>query len=97
MEDKIKELTSKNIDMKEKYDNLLEDVKMHKRLLDKANNSSYSYLMADLEKGEKDLAGANKKIRKFSDESKKMEKENSNLKITVRGLQDDLRKLLNKR
>lgn len=83
-------------DLKTKMNNMTDDSKMYRRLADKANQP-YSYLMADIEKGEKDLNSAFKRLRTKEDEINSLREENKALKIAVNKLQDDLSKLLNKR
>ena len=43
--------------LKEKIDNQESEVKFHKRMIDKTNQP-YSYMIQDIERGEKDLMGA---------------------------------------
>ena len=57
----------------------------------------HSYIMADVERAERDLAISNKKIKALEDELKRSKKEVESLAIQKRGLQDDLQKLLAKR
>lgn len=76
--------------------NMTDDSKMYRKLADKANQP-YSYLMADIEKGEKDLNQAFKRLRTKEDEIKHYKEENKALKMAVNSLQEDLNKLMNKR
>lgn len=81
---------------KTRLNNMGDDSKMYKRLSEKASQP-YSYLMADIEKGEKDLNMAFKRLRAKEDEITSLKEENKALKIAVNNLQDDLNKLMNKR
>ncbi|CAI2385600.1 unnamed protein product [Moneuplotes crassus] len=83
-------------DMKTQMRNTLEDSKMYKRLSDKASQP-YSVLMADIEKGEKDLNKAFKLLNSKEDENKSLRDENKSLKMAVNSLNQDLSKLSNKR
>jgi progesterone-induced-blocking factor 1 len=83
-------------DLKNKMRNMTDDSQMYRKLADKANQP-YSYLMADIEKGEKDLNMAFKRLRTKEDEINELKEENKALKIAVNTLQEDLYKLTNKR
>jgi predicted nucleic acid-binding Zn-ribbon protein len=54
-------------------------------------------MMADIERAEKELDFANRKIKQLDDVCKKMKVENESLKNQKRGLADDLQKLVAKR
>lgn len=83
-------------DIKNQMKNMVDEGKMYRKLADKANQP-YSYLMADIEKGEKDLNMAFKRLSTKDEEIAALKEENKALKIAVNNLQDDLRKLMNKR
>lgn len=82
--------------LKDQMRNMTDDSKMYRKLADKANQP-YSYLMADIEKGEKDLNMAFKRLRTKEEEIKQLQEENKALKLAVNNLQDSLQKLANKR
>lgn len=54
-------------------------------------------MIADIERAEKELDFANRKIKQLDDVSKKLRHENEQLKQSKRGLADDLQKLMAKR
>lgn len=54
-------------------------------------------MIADIERAEKELDFANRKIKQLDDVSKKLRHENEQLKHSKRGLADDLQKLMAKR
>ena len=54
-------------------------------------------MIADIERAEKELDFANRKIKQLDDVCKKYKMENESLKNQKRGLADDLQKLVNKR
>lgn len=83
-------------DLKDQMRNMNDDGKMYRKLADKANQP-YSYLMADIEKGEKDLNSAFKRLRTKEDDIKYLTEENKALKMAVNSLQEDLQKLSNKK
>lgn len=55
-------------------------MKLHKRLLDKTNQP-YQYMINDIEKAEKELSFAHKKIKQLEEALKKLKQENDSLKI----------------
>jgi hypothetical protein len=57
-------------------------MRFQKRMLEKTNQP-YSYLMADVEKAEKELNMANRKLKKLQEDMQKIKVENDTLK-TVR-------------
>jgi len=71
-------------------------VKLHQKLVTKTNQPQ-SYMIADIEKAEKELDFANRKIKQLDDVLRKVKHENDQLKLQKRGLADDLQKLVNKR
>ena len=54
-------------------------------------------MIADIERAEKELDFANRKIKQLDDVSKKLRHENEQLKQSKRGLAEDLQKLMAKR
>jgi cell division protein FtsB len=54
-------------------------------------------MIADVEKSEKELFAAQKKIKKQEDEIKRLHKENEALVAQKKGLNEDLQKLIAKR
>jgi len=71
-------------------------VKLQRRLIDKTNQP-HSYILADIEKAEKELNFAQKKIKQLEDQLRKYKTENDQLKLQKKGLNDDLQKLLARR
>ena len=65
-------------------------------MLEKTNQPT-QYILADIEKAEKELAYAQKKIRQLEDTIKHMKHENDQLKLSKKGISDDLQKLLARR
>ena len=55
-------------------------MKLQKRLLERANQP-HSYIMADVERAERELAVANKKVKVLEEELKKSRKEVETLQI----------------
>jgi chromosome segregation ATPase len=82
--------------LREKLDTYDSEVKLQKKLLDRANQP-HSYIMADVERAERELGLANKRIKLMEDELKKARKEIENLMIQKRGLSEDLQRLISKR
>ena len=60
-------------------------------------NQPYSYMMQDIEKGEKELNYAQKKARQLNDDNKRLKDENDSLKIACKGLKEDLNNLNSKK
>lgn len=54
-------------------------------------------MVADIERAEKELDFANRKIKQLDDVAKKLKVENEQLKNAKKGLADDLQRLVNKR
>ena len=54
-------------------------------------------MIADIERAEKELDFANRKIKQLDDIAKKLKHENENLKNSKKGLAEDLQKLMAKR
>lgn len=66
--------------LKEKLDTYDSEVKLQKKLLDRSNQP-HAYIMADVERAERELTVANKKIRLLEDEVRKTRKEVETLAI----------------
>lgn len=81
---------------KKTIENLEADLKLHSRLKDRVSQDK-SYIIADIERAEKELEFANRKIKQLDDVAKKLKVENEQLKNAKKGLADDLQKLMNKR
>lgn len=58
-------------------------------MIDKTNQP-YSYMIADVEKAERELDFAHKKIKKLEDELKRMSKVNEAITMEKKGLSEDL-------
>ena len=82
--------------MREKVENSEADTKLHKRLLERTNQPQ-SYLLADVERSEKELDHAQRKIKQQDEIVKKLKLENESLKQAKKALSDDLQKLLARR
>lgn len=72
------------------------EVKLQKKLLERASQPN-AYILADVERAERDLAAANKRIKQQEEDLKRCRKEIESLAIQKRGLQEDLNRLLAKR
>ncbi len=66
-------------ELREKMENQESEVKFHKKMIDKTNQP-YSYMISDIERSEKELMFAQKKIRQYEEELKRSLKENEQLK-----------------
>ena len=77
-------------------ENLEADVKLHSKLKQRTNQPQ-SYMIADIERAEKELDFANRKIKQLDDVCKKLKMENEQLKQSKKGLAEDLHKLTAKR
>jgi chromosome segregation ATPase len=66
--------------LKEKLDTYESEVKLQKKLIDRANQP-HSYIMADVERAERELSVAKKRIKLLEDEVKKGRKEIEQLQI----------------
>ncbi len=73
-----------------------EDAQMYKRIAGKKDLPT-SYLMQDIEKGERELNKAHKRNRAYVDENTKLKEENEALKVTTKGLKADLAALSTKK
>ncbi len=67
-------------ELKLQLENQEGEVKFHKRLMEKSGQP-VSYMMADMERSEKELNFAQKKIKKLEDEIRRLLKENEQLVI----------------
>lgn len=74
---------------KQKIERLEDDGKLHQKLLQRTGQP-HSYMIADIEKAEKDLDFAQRKIKSLEEALKKTRHENEQLKLAKRGLTDDL-------
>jgi len=81
---------------KKTIENLEADVKLHQRLVQRTNQPQ-SYMIADIERAEKELDFAQRKIKQMEDALRKLKVENEHLKQAKRGLADDLQKLTSKK
>ena len=54
-------------------------------------------MIADIEKAEKELDFANRKIKQLEDVNRKLKSDNDQLKMAKRGIAEDLSKLMAKR
>ena len=77
-------------------ENLEADSKLHQKMVQSANQPQ-SYIFAEIEKANKELDFANRKIKQMDDVMKKLKSENEQLKLTKKGLSEDLHKLTAKR
>ena len=67
-------------ELKLQLENQEGEVKFHKRLMEKSGQP-VSYMMADMERSEKELNFAQKKIKKLEDEIRRLFKENEQLVV----------------
>jgi len=81
---------------KSTIENLQADVKLQSRLVQRTNQP-HSYMIADIEKAEKELDFANRKIKQLEDVNRKLKSDNDQLKMAKRGIAEDLSKLMAKR
>ena len=65
---------------------------MQQKLLHKVNQPN-SYMIADIEKAEKELDFAQRKIKQYEESLRKVRHENDQLKLAKRGLTEDLQRL----
>jgi progesterone-induced-blocking factor 1 len=77
------------LELKNKIENSEAEAKLHKRLLDRTNQP-HSYMLADIERAEKELDHANRKIKQFEEGMKKLKIENEQLRTSKKSLNDDL-------
>ncbi len=75
--------------LREKCEHYEGDIKLHKRMIEKTNQPQ-SYMIAEVERSEKELHFAQKKIKSLEQEVKKMKADNEHLRVTKNGLNDDL-------
>jgi progesterone-induced-blocking factor 1 len=83
-------------DLKQKIEDQEAEIKLNKRLLDRTNQPQ-SYMVADIERAEKELDFANRKIKQLDGTIKKLKHENESLKLSKGKINDDLQRLLAKR
>ena len=81
---------------KEKIQDYEADVKLHQRLLQKTNQP-HAYMLADIERAEKELDFATRKIKQLEESHKKLRIEHDKLKQVKKNLTDDLQKLTARR
>lgn len=67
-------------ELNQKLENQDHEAKFAKRMLEKTKQP-YSYMIADVEKSEKELFAAQKKIKKMEDEIRRLNKENEALVV----------------
>ena len=89
-------LMQENVNLQKKLRDYEDDAQMYKRLAGKANQPT-SYLMQDIEKGERELNKAHKINRGYKDENTKLEDENKALKLQLKELKSDLSALSTKK
>lgn len=82
--------------LKDKVENQEADVKLHKRLLEKTNQPQ-AHMLADIERTEKELDFANRKIKQLDEQLKKVKHDNEQLRLSKNRLNDDLQRLLARR
>lgn len=85
----VEALQRELLQAKKTIENLDADVKLNSRLVQRANQP-HSYMMADIERAEKELDFANRKIKQLDDVCKKVRIENEQLKNSKKGLAEDL-------
>lgn len=71
-------------------------MKLHKRLLGKTNQPQ-AHMLADIERTEKELDFANRKIKQLDEQLKKVKHDNEQLRLSKNRLNDDLQRLLARR
>jgi progesterone-induced-blocking factor 1 len=76
-------------ELKDKCEAMEGHAKLQKRLMDKTNQP-YSYMIKDVEKAEKELFHATKKIKQQEEIIMKVKRDNESLKIQKKGLDSDL-------
>ena len=77
-------------------ENLDADVKLNQRLLQRTNQPQ-SYMIADIEKSERELDFAQRKIKTLEDQMRKIKHENEQLKLAKNSMQSDLAKITQRR
>ena len=76
-------------DLKQKVEDQDAEIKLNKRLLERTNQPQ-SYMMADIERAEKELEFANRKIKQLDASIKKLKHENESLRLSKSKINDDL-------
>ena len=82
--------------LKQKLESTEAEVKLHKRLTERTNQP-HNYILADIERAEKELEFANRKINQLDQNLKRSKHENEQLKAQKSRINDDLQRLLSKR
>lgn len=77
------------MELKNKIENYDAEAKLHKRLLDRTNQPQ-SYMLQDIERAERELEHANRKIKQTEEAMKKLKAENEALRNSKKNLNDDL-------
>lgn len=75
--------------MRDKLENAEAETKLHKRLLERTNQPQ-SYLLQDVERSEKELDHAQRKIKASEEAMKKLRLENDQLRNQKKALAEDL-------
>ena len=84
------ETTQKEVQqLKKKLDTSEADLTLNKRLLTKTNQPN-SYMIADIEKSERELDFAQRKIKSLEEQVRKLKVENDHLKMAKKNMQTDL-------
>ena len=82
--------------MRAKVETAEADAKLQARLLQRTNQP-HSYMIADIEKSEKELDFAQRKIKSLEDQMRKLRHENEQLKLAKRSMEADISKLGDRR
>mmetsp|Transcript_15161 Transcript_15161/g.20578 ORF Transcript_15161/g.20578 Transcript_15161/m.20578 type:complete len:123 (+) Transcript_15161:2085-2453(+) len=82
--------------LKQKLESSEAEVKLHKRLVERSNQP-HNYILADIERAEKELDFANRKIQQLDQQLKRSKQECEQLKTQKARINDDLQCLLAKR
>ena len=89
-------LQAEILSLKDKVENQEADVKLHKRLLERTNQPQ-AHMLADIERTEKELDFANRKIKQLDEQLKKVKHDNEQLRLSKSRLNEDLQRLLARR
>ena len=89
-------LQAEILSLKDKVENQEADVKLHKRLLERTNQPQ-AHMLADIERTEKELDFANRKIKQLDEQLKKVKHDNEQLRLSKGRLNEDLQRLLARR
>ena len=82
--------------LKQKIENSDAEIKLNKRLLERTNQP-HNYILADIERAEKELDFANRKINQLDQNLKRSKHENEQLKVQKARINEDLQRLMAKR